>query len=340
MSAIRPARAATALLVGLALLAGCERPATSAQPPAPTPEPTLQPDDRVDLTVYLRNGSTDHLTPVVREVAVTENLPRRALELLIAGPTPEEADSLGLAPALPTTTDVLGFVVEGHTARVDLSAHVIRDARSIGASPEGEFLALAALSGTLTEFPAIDRVQLTVEGASTGWRGGVDVGGFWGGWGLPEVLVRDETVLGQPSREGEGVPDLAQFSTAAQEVGPAGVEPVAVSTVRTRGRTTYLRLAIEIVDPQDPDASGPTPRTRARAVDNQIVVEVDGVTAYADEVTGSQRRVADDPLFQSLAVEVTELPGTVRFRLTLREAAPFVLRSLSSPTRIILDVKK
>jgi germination protein M len=342
VSGVLALRTAALLVAVVALLGGCRQGTdpVSAPPAEPSPEPTIQPDDRVDLTVYFRNGAGGHLVPVVREVAVGDDLPRRAMELLLAGPNDEEVESGGMVAPLPTTTRILGFTVDSGTAEVDLSAHVISDAQEVGATPENEVLALAAIVGTLTEFPAIDRVRLAVEGVTSGWRGGVNVGAFWGGWGLPELLVRDETVLGEPSRDADGVPDLALFSGDPQTLGAGNGEPVAIHTVRMRSRTTYLRLAVGITDPEDPDAPGAVPQARARADGNSILVEIDGVTAYTAEVSAGQRLAVDDPAFESLSVELTELPGTVRLRLNLAEARSFVLHRLSSPTRVVLDVKK
>src|SRR5688572_2268690 len=86
-------------------------------------EATPQPADMVDLTVYYRQGRGEDafLTPVKREVPVTDAQPRRAVELLLAGPT--QRDPRRLFPPLPRSTDLRGIGVRNGTATITLSHH-------------------------------------------------------------------------------------------------------------------------------------------------------------------------------------------------------------------------
>lgn len=298
-----------------------------------TAQPTLQPDDVVNLTVYLRagEGANAHLEPVTREVEVGQDLPRRAMELLLAGPTPDESN---LKRPLPTGAQLRDLHVEGGTATVSLSPEAIRAAQTIGASPTNEVLALGAIANTLTEFPSIDHVVLNVSGQ------GIKPGEFWGGWGLPAVLVRDESLIGTAGEDGEGVLDVKRFTDETQTVGSSDATGVEVTSIRTRDRLTYVRLMLEVVDPDRPDSAAAIPRTRARRSGDEIVLDISRVGRYSSDLGDGAVLDLSDQDFDTLAVE--ERDGTLVLRLRVTDAAErgFWLHTLSSPARIVLDVKK
>ncbi|HVM15910.1 MAG TPA: GerMN domain-containing protein [Egibacteraceae bacterium] len=302
-------------------------------------EPTMQPDDVVDLTVYFRRGEGEgaHLVPVTRETSIDGDLPLTALELLLAGPA--EEDGRDLTAPLPTSTEVRSLRIEDGTAHVDLSHQVITAAESANPSPEHEALALAALVGTLCELPAIEQVRLSVEGAQAGLRSGVDVGAFWGGWGLPKVLVPDDSVMSEPA-EGEGVPDLARFGGHNQEIGAPTDEGVAITSVRIRDRTTYLRVVVELEHAEDADTSPAVPPARAHRAGNDLVLEIDDIAHYDADFAPGQRLEFDDPPFAGVRVDQTERDGLVRIVVLPDQPRDFWLHTLSSPTRIVLDVRK
>lgn len=294
--------------------------------------PTLQPDDMVNLTLYFRAGEGPHahLERVIREVSVDQDLPRRALELLLAGPADGESN---LAPALPLTTQIRTLEVHGGDAHVVLSPEAVRDAGAVGASPANEALALAAVANTLTEFPSVEQVRLEVEGQ------GIEPGEFWGGWGLPPVLVRDESLVGPPAG-GEGVPELGRFTTDPQTTGNDGGGEIDLTNLRVRDRLNHVRLIIELGDPDAPDAGAPVPLVRARGLRDEIVLDLDGVDVSSQDLPAEQRLGLSDPAFRSLRVE----PGAARtaIRLAVADARErrFWLHSTTGPTRIVLDVKK
>lgn len=326
-------------VLAVAVLAACTRgPLDNSIVEPVGAQPTIQPDDMVDLTVYFRTGEGDEafLVPVTKETGIDEDLPRRAVELLIAGPTDD--DGRDLAAPLPSSTRINSLRVDGDTAYLDLSEHVITQAEEVNPSPENEALALAAVAGTLAEFPVIDQVRLSVEGKQTGVRDDVDVGAFWGGWGLPEVLVPDDSVMTQPA-EGEGVPALERFTGDVQEIGSSTDARLAVTRVRPRDRTTYLRIVVEVEDLADPDSPAAVPPARARLAGNAVVVDIEGIAQYDADISEGQRIELDDPLFDSVEVEIDE-GGRVRIIVAPTETRDFWLHSLSSPTRVVLDVKK
>jgi hypothetical protein len=289
-------------------------------------------DDTVRLTLYFRSGegAHAHLERVTRRVPVAGDLPRQALELLIAGPA---ADESGLNPPLPMTTLVNEIGVSGGTAHVVLSADVVHDALMVGESPANEALALAAITNTLTEFPSIDRVRVEVEGTAVG------DGRFWGGWGVPSVLVRDESLVGAPGN-GEGVPDLARFTGEPQTTGSSDVQGVLLSAVRVRDRLTHVRVIIELASSEEPDSPVKVPRVRAKSTSDEIVMDLSGVEGTAAGLPESRALELSDPAFRELRIEQGERITAVRLSVDDARERRFWLHSLTGPTRIVLDVKK
>lgn len=326
---------APVLLAGL--LAACTTAAPVAEPGgagAVGASPTVPDEDVVDLTVYFREGDGEgaHLVGVTREAPVDSDLRRHALELLIAGPGPDDGD---LEPPLPTTTEIRDLGVDGQTAEVDLSAEVITDADEVGENPQNEALALGAVADTLTEFPEIDRVQLSVEGRTHSDLPGVgDVTAFWGGWGLPEVLVRDESLI-EPEGDRDPLPDLDEFDGDPQSVGSAGADPVDVRGVRTRDRTSYMRVVVELADANDEDATAAVPLARAWRSSEGIALELRGVAGYEEEKISPE---SDDLTFADVDADVAE----ERLRVTVAPGAEheFSLSTLTSPVRVVLDIRK
>lgn len=316
------------------LLAACTAadPASVQHATSPTADAALQPDDLVDLTLYFRSGEghNAYLEAVTREVGVDQDLSRRALELLLAGPVQGED---GLDAPLPTTTHLRELRVEGGVAHVELSPEVVRESDSVGGSAANEALALAAIANTLTEFPSIDAVTLTVEGT------GVDADRFWGGWGMPAVLVRDESLIG-PSLDGEGLLDLRRFAAEPQTTGSDDAEPVEVTAVRVRDRLTHVRVAVELASPDGAESAVQVPGTRSRAAGDELTVVIADVAAYSASFGEGQPLDLSSDDFRELRVEHEGDKAMLRLRVDDARTRPFWLHTLSSPTRVILDVKK
>ena len=310
------------------LLLGCsaQQPATELEH-AVAKEAATQAPDMVDLTLYFRQGrgAAAYLVPVVREVPVGTDLPRTALDLTLRGPASQ--DPPDLQPAVPPATEVRSFAVDGTTATVDLSADVVRRAADVGDRPEHELLALAAITNTLTEFPEITRVALTVDGASGG--------AFWGGWGLPEVLFRDDSVVGSEAVPGD-IPALDTFSRRTQVTGGARRSGAVVSGVRIRPRSTYLRVTVELTDAEGAGLIGSAPPARVTRDGDDIRMTVDAEAAAG--VAGDQP--VEDPAFRSARVDVSQTPPAVSVTVSPQRRTDFALRTLTDPTRIVLDIRR
>jgi germination protein M len=105
---------------------------------------------------FLQQTSTDFfLKPEVRQVKPEENMPMVALKELIAGPKES-----GNKPLLPNNTKVNSVHVKDGIATVDFGDEITK--LNVGARLEA--LTVASIVNTLTKFPAIERVQLLVNG--------------------------------------------------------------------------------------------------------------------------------------------------------------------------------
>ena len=285
-------------------------------------EASTQPPDRVDLTVYVRRGrgSGAHLVPVVREVAVQEDLPRAALKLLLEGP--RRRDGVRLAAPLPADTRVLGYGTKGDTVTVDLSA----DARSaVDPRPEHAVLAMAAVANTLTEFPTISRVRLTVAGRARPH--------LWAGWRVPAVLTRDNAVIGPPADQ-EGLPRPSAFRRRRQRIGTTRAGSVTVVAVRTRPRAGFTRVAVELAPRHSGDVGGEVPRCRARRVGGRLELVI------GDVARARLRGLGAKPNGGGLQVRARHRQRHRRLRVTVHPPGDgFQLHTLSDPTRVVLDIR-
>lgn len=294
-------------------------------------EATPQPADRVDLKIYHRQGSGPdaHLSAVTREVRVNDNLPHTALTLLLKGPG--KGDPKSLRAALPTTARVLSLTVRDGTAAVLLSREAVAHAARVGKREEHEAMALAAVANTLTEFPDIRRVRLRIRGQ----RGGR----FWGAWGVPEVLVRDESLI-DPAMRGPYVPPLAGFSHRRQKVGvPHRRKPPKVEAVRVQSQATFVRITVEVTAAHGGALRGPVPPTSVRHTGRKrVVLAVRG--RPGKKVAGDMRDKLNDPSVKAARVDVRSKPAAVVVQLRPRRRSEFWLHTLPEPARIVLDIRR
>ena len=164
--------------------AGCDEdgPGDGSTTPTTTtgPATTTAPDGgeptaaEAEVRVYLVRG--EHVGAVARAVTGPAVL-RRALEELMAGPTPG-AEEAGLSTAVPDGVDVLDVSLADGTATIDVSG-----AFAEGGGSLSMFLRLAQLVHTATQFPSVERVALRIDGepVTTFSAEGIE---------LPETLTR------------------------------------------------------------------------------------------------------------------------------------------------------
>ena len=151
----------------LLMTAGCEEAGKPGQSPAspavtnPAAKPAAPKTEnpvaagKAEVKLYFPNDSGDGLGSVKVSVP-EEDKYTAAAKALVAG-TKEP----GLTDIFPTGVKVLGVKVEGDLATVDFSKELTR--KFVGGST-GEQMLVSALVNTMTEFPEIKRVLITVEG--------------------------------------------------------------------------------------------------------------------------------------------------------------------------------
>ena len=315
-------------MVALAL-AACTSPAPSEIAEVVAAESTTQPPDLVDLKVYYRHGRGEnaYLTPVTREVPVGDDLPRTALRLLLDGPSGDDDE---LTAPLPASTQILALEVEDQTAVVDLSRDVVEDAGAVGIRSEHEYLALAAIANTLTEFPAISRVKLRVGGRADR--------AFWGGWGTPPVLLRDDSVVDPMEPGRPSVPNLANFSARRQRLGSKRHSIPVLAAVRARPRAGYLRVTLDIAADGGGPLFGPIPRTEARRRGKHVVLTT--AARATNAVIGDLTQTFDDPAFRSASLRPRGRRDRVVLRITPVRRGGFYLHTSTRPRRVILDIRR
>jgi len=101
-----------------------------------------------------------YLVPVYREAPVAANAAETALRLLLEGPTADETAGIPpISTAIPEGTTLLGVVVDGATATVDLSG-----AFDDGGGSFGMFARLAQVVYTVTRSAEVDEVVFSIDG--------------------------------------------------------------------------------------------------------------------------------------------------------------------------------
>ena len=108
--------------------------------------------------IYLAEGKGKYLLPVTVSLPWTEGVARATLEKLIEGPTPAQEMRYGLRSPLPPSAKVRGLVIREGLAKLDLNAAFL------DYDPGEEEFVLNSVLFTLLQFPAVNNVQLLIEG--------------------------------------------------------------------------------------------------------------------------------------------------------------------------------
>ncbi len=135
---------------------------TTAPADTTTTEPgqattTVPAEETTELRVYFAMG--EKVQPVHRQIPKTEAVAAAAVEALLEGPTPSEAD-VGLTTAIPADTLFLGVNIADKVATVDLSKEY-----ESGGGTLSMAMRLAQVVYTLTQFPTVEAVQFKLDGS-------------------------------------------------------------------------------------------------------------------------------------------------------------------------------
>lgn len=113
----------------------------------------------VNLYFSAHKKGTFYLQETSRQVETRKKIPlRETLEMLFAGPTPEEKKR-GLASEIPLTTKLLDVEIKGTTAYLDFSEEI--ESGGGTSSMEGR---LREIVYTATQFPKIEKVCFLING--------------------------------------------------------------------------------------------------------------------------------------------------------------------------------
>ena len=144
---------------------------TTTQAPSTTtaPQTTTTASESTGLVVYFLLDQLEgeeppgpFLVPVHREVSSSGNSAQQAVEVLLAGPTPEEtAGTPSISTAIPEETQALGGSIVNGVATVNLSGEF-----DDGGGSFGMFARLAQVVYTLTRLPDIHSIAFEIEGES------------------------------------------------------------------------------------------------------------------------------------------------------------------------------
>jgi len=153
------------------------------------------------VNLYFADGA--FLFPVSRRLPTNDQLPRAALEALLAGPR----RSGKLSSPIPENVEIRSFNLAGDVARIDLS-------RALGTG-DAERMALDAIAATMTGVPGVTAVAVSVQGQPLAHRTSrTPLLYFPSADGLVAVptgatnarAALAEYVAGPPAREMTGIP--------------------------------------------------------------------------------------------------------------------------------------
>lgn len=120
-------------------------------------------DAMLDMTLYAAGGSVGLLVPIPTVLETQETRP--TAELLLQALLDFDGEN-GVRSCIPEGTKLLSLRMENRTCTVDLTGEFLDGCDSA----EQETLAVRAVVATLCTLPAIDNVELLVEGIEPGYR--------------------------------------------------------------------------------------------------------------------------------------------------------------------------
>jgi hypothetical protein len=123
-----------------------------------SPSPSRADEQRTVTYEVWFAGSEGWLFVSKRTAKPEPGMGRIALESLLAGPSEAEREA-GVGTAIPNGTELLGLDIDDGIATVDLSSQYEQ-----GSGSHAEFLRLAQVVYTITQFETVQRVNFQIEG--------------------------------------------------------------------------------------------------------------------------------------------------------------------------------
>lgn len=125
-------------------------------PETPVQQASFQQSPLVSLTLYFSDKDATRLLQEKRTVRQTEDMPKTAVEELLAGSSTPE-----LVTVIPRGTKLISLSVKQGIAFVDLTSDILNTPNRGSAS---ESMIVTSIVNTLTEFPEIEKVQILIDG--------------------------------------------------------------------------------------------------------------------------------------------------------------------------------
>jgi germination protein M len=116
----------------------------------------LAPVKKVSVALYFANQTGDYLKVEKREIKMVPGIARATVEELIKGPGEK-----GLSRTFPDGVKLLDINIQDKLCTVDFSKE-LRDNHWGGST--GEIITVYSLVNTLTQFAAVDKVEILIEG--------------------------------------------------------------------------------------------------------------------------------------------------------------------------------
>lgn len=118
---------------------------------------TTQPVKKTEIELYFGNNQGDKIVKEMRSVNTSSNLPKTALEQLVAGP-----ESKDLISTIPEGTRILNIDVIKGVAYANFSSEL--STRHWGGSAM-EALTIQSIVDTLTQFDGVEKVKILLDGS-------------------------------------------------------------------------------------------------------------------------------------------------------------------------------
>lgn len=268
-------------------------------------------EDGLRETVLYYRDDAGLVVPVMRRIPWEEGIAKAAVGLLIDEPAlRDDLKTVGLIPVLPAGTEVVGMTVKDGIAKIDFNKDLLSYTTEVD-----EKAIVQSLVYTLTEFEAIDKVQLLVDGK--------EMKKLSFGTKVADPLERENINLTLELSE-EQVPVVVYYKTST-DIGDPLFVPVTVGVSSLKGDIKSALLAL--VDGQ-PENLGLHSDLPANVVLNDVYVK-DGV-AYIDFSKEIKNIAGGKANQQAIIYELG---------LTLREIEPSIsqIRILSEGKEIKLD---
>lgn len=285
------------LILGIVLcIASCGLFKKQQEEPLPDSEEEIEETlGNMRETVFYFSDANNLLVPVLRNIPWVEGIGKAALESLVDTPAIRaELSEKGLQPTLPEGTEILGMTIRDGTAKVDFNSAFLNFP-----DEAKEQNGINSVVYTLTEFPAVDNVEIFVDGErKEKCPNGTDIKG---------TLYRENINLETPATGNNTKPVTLYFKGCNPEGSFSYYVPVTRMVTETENP---IKVALEelVKGPQDPVLASALPLDTKILEVSQRGQEV--VVNFSKEVEGYGGGIdLEQTLVNTVVLTVSQFPG-------------------------------